>query len=180
MIDDIIKKERERNKDNIDKIYLFRDGNSAWYKAYEWSAYLMEFFPNGLKDKLKPVHKYYKGLNGTAINVGLQLKSLDKFVPFKTIVNTNETMMEIEIDLSSYGDKLTGDNFVEKLENWKKSVEISNKSDNTKKSQNIFSNQISFFKIFKEVLNYDTYGKSEDDLRNFILELRRMCADMIF
>jgi hypothetical protein len=29
MIDDIIKKERERNKDNIDKIYLFRDGNSV-------------------------------------------------------------------------------------------------------------------------------------------------------
>jgi hypothetical protein len=61
MIEDIIKKERERNKDNIDKIYLFRDGNSVWYKAYEWSAYLMEFFPNNLKDKLKPVHKYYKG-----------------------------------------------------------------------------------------------------------------------
>ena len=42
--------ENNRTIDNINVIYLFKDGGSAWYSAYEWSAYLMEFFPNDLPD----------------------------------------------------------------------------------------------------------------------------------
>ena len=177
MINEIINKETNRSESNIDRIYLFKDGNSVWYKAYEWSAYLMEFFPNNLKDKLKPIHKYYKNLNGTAINVGIQLKSLDKFLPVKEIVATNENDIEIKIDPSLYVDAFAIDNFKDKLEKWKNSVPVNEKPKNT---QNIFSNQTSFFKIFKEILKYDTYGKSEENLRSFILNLRNMCSDMVF
>lgn len=177
--------ENNRTIDNINVIYLFKDGGSAWYSAYEWSAYLMEFFPNDLPDnkRLKPTHRIQKDIDNSYIKVGLQLPSLQKYVPNIQVQNVNENIVILKINL--YND-LSFNNYIEKLQTWKDSVKIKDTPENseytnktTNKSNNVFNNPITFVQIMKQIISYDTYDKNEEDLREFILKLKHNCANII-
>ena len=56
-----IEKEKNRSIDNLNRIFLYKDENSGWYRAHEWSAYLVEFYNRNIdkKDRLKPIHKMF-------------------------------------------------------------------------------------------------------------------------
>lgn len=77
-----IEKEKNRSIDNLNRVFLYKDENSGWYRAHEWSACLVEFYNRNIdkKDRLKPIHKMFTE-NESVISVGLQIKSFDKFLP---------------------------------------------------------------------------------------------------
>lgn len=180
-----IEKEHKRTKDILNVIYLFRDGNSPWYSAYEWSAYLLEFYPNGLSDdkRLKVTRKTQKDLDDSYIKVGFQLPSLKKYLPNIDVTNVEEDIIRIVINL--YDDS-TIENYEEKLKTYKDTLDIKENSNTnnqiksiTNKSNNIYNNPVTFAHIMKEIISYNTYNKTEDDLIEFIYELKNKCASII-
>lgn len=181
-IEEIVKVENNRGIENIDKIYLFLDAGGPWYKAYEWSAYLMEFYPGNTGEKLKAIKRGYKAINDPIVNVSIQLKSIDKYLPGKIIVEQNENMLILSANIKQYNDKIAVENFNEKLNSWKGTIELNDKrgKQTEKEQKNIFGSPVTFMKIMQNILTYDTYGKNEADLRDFVLTLKENCSNLIF
>ena len=65
-IEEIEKLENTRTPQNLNIVYLIKDNeNSPWYKAYELSAYYLEFYNKNIADneRLKDQHKQYNNIN---------------------------------------------------------------------------------------------------------------------
>lgn len=173
----------ERTSNNLNQIYLIKDSNnSQWYKAYEWSAYLLEFMTNNLqeKDRLKPLKKQLENTNKTIINVGFPLTSIEKFcnpnIIEDKVVDGNQN---ITIRIKS-SNNLSFENYKQNLNNWKNSIQIKQyNNQNQNKSINIYSHPTTFLSIMKDIMKFNTYGKSEEDYANFLNDLKSKCADLI-
>ena len=78
---DIILKETRNSENELYQIHFYQEGD--WWRAYEWSSYLVVQVPNGLeeKDKLKPIRKPYKENKDGIILVGLKASSFEKYLP---------------------------------------------------------------------------------------------------
>ena len=114
-------KDENRTIEDFLKIKFYKEGN--FWRAYEWSAYLCEFFPNGLSenDKLKPTYKEIKGVDGGMIFVGFPTSSFKKFFP--TIDNKdffNDKDGVKIIDVSKEFNKIAFENIGSILNEWKK------------------------------------------------------------
>lgn len=179
--------ERKRDSENLNKIILFRDGGSPWYTAFEWSAYLLEFYPNQLDEnkRLKPTRRRIKDSEDTFIKVGFQLPSLSKYVPDIVVNDVSEEVIEISIKPFIQVDI---NNYMDMLSEWKSSVEIKIDKKNTQnnvenkqsnKSTTLFTQPSSFLTIMKAIISYDTHNRDEEELREFILGLKMRCADLI-
>lgn len=181
MLKEILENERNRTLDNIDKIFLYKDGNGPWYKAYEWSAYLLEYYPGGPEDKLKPTRKPYNGDISSFVSVSFQLSSFDKFVPGKIIVSQDDKKIVLSCDIRKYEEPISLEAKDNILDNWKKTIDLKDKKEKVVREQkNVFGNHTSFTSILKSIITYDTYGKNGDELRTFINELKEECANLIF
>lgn len=172
----------ERKQENLDMIYLFKDSNnSQWYKAYEWSAYLLEFITNNLEEnnRLKPIKKQLINSNKTIINVGIPITSLEKFCDPSLIIDKQidaSQHIAIKIKLSN----ITFENYKQKLNDWKILIPIKTyQNSNQNKSTNIYSHPITFLSIMKEIMKFNPYNRSEDEMLQFISDLKCKCADLI-
>ena len=135
-------KDETRTIEDFLKIKLHKEGN--FWRAYEWSAYLCEFYPNGLSEneKLKPTYKDVKGIDNGLIFVGLPTSSFKKFFP--TIDNKdffNDKDGVKLIDVSKEFNKISFENIGNILNEWKKkyrtnSPKLSTNSSNTFKCNN--------------------------------------------
>lgn len=69
---DIFIKETRNSENELYQIHFYQEGD--WWRAYEWSSYLVAQFPNALeeKDKLKPIRRSYKENEDGIIFVGLK------------------------------------------------------------------------------------------------------------
>ena len=135
-------KDENRTIEDFLTIKFYKEGN--FWRAYEWSAYLCEFFPNGLSenDKLKPTYKEIKGVDGGIIFVGLPTSSFKKFFPSlenKDFFNDKDGVKLI--DVSKEFNKIAFENIGNILNEWKKkyrtnSPKLSTNSSNTFKCNN--------------------------------------------
>lgn len=76
-IKQIIEKEHVRNsKDSARTVHLYKEGN--FYRAYEWSAWLLSLDTGRL---LKPTHREMKCFKDTIIFIGFPVNSLEKYSP---------------------------------------------------------------------------------------------------
>lgn len=179
----------KRTPETLNNIYLIRDSvNSPWFKAYEFSAYLLEFYPSGLDEnsRLKATHKKYG--NSTMINVGLQIKSLKKYLPDIELTAENvkadehNNFLILQVNLGNY-DNINIDNYSTTLNEWKSAVDItqhkSNKDDNKPASSTVYSQPYTFASIMKNILTYRTDNKSLDELLEYIHTLKEYCANII-
>lgn len=146
-------KDETRTIEDYLKIKLYKEGN--FWRAYEWSAYLCEFFPNNLQEdeKLKATYKEVKGVDNGLIFVGLPTSSFKKFLP--TIENKgffyDKNGVKI-IDASKEFEKIAFDDIGNLLNEWKKkyktnSPKSANTSSNSFKCNNI-TNIIQSLKTF--------------------------------
>lgn len=174
----------ERKQENLNYIYLIKDSNQQqWYKAYEWSAYLLEFITNTLPEnkRLNPLKKQIENTDKTIINVGFPLTSLNKFCEQQIIKDKNIDERQnicIQITLPN---EITLSNYKEKLNEWKNSIQIKtyNNQNKNQKSTNIYSQPTTFLSIMKNLMKFNTYGRSQDELIQFIENLKSSCADLI-
>lgn len=135
-------KDENRTIEDFLKIKFYKEGN--FWRAYEWSAYLCEFFPNGLSenDKLKPTYKEIKGVDGGIIFVGLPTSSFKKFFPSlenKDFFNDKDGVKLI--DVSKEFNKIAFENIENILNEWKEKYrtnppKLSTNSSNTFKCNN--------------------------------------------
>ena len=173
----------KRTNQNLNKIYLFRDSEtSTFYKAYEWSAYLLEFLSNDLneKNRLKPTKKQIKDTENFIIKVGFPITSLDKFCKPELIENKIVSEdQSIMIILKLNDNSINETTYEQLLNNWKDSIQIK-QSQNTKQNNiNVFSQPVTILSIMSDILKFNAYGKSEDQLIEFIEELKIKFANVI-
>ena len=178
----------ERNLNNLNVIYLFKDNNkenSQWYKAYEWSAYLLEFITNNLDEnnRLKPIKKQIKDSDKTIINIGIPITSLEKYCNSKFIIDKiSDANQNIQIAINILNN-INIENYKQKLNEWKNSVQIKNYQNKNLKNENnnvnIYNKPITFLSIMKDIVKFNTYNRKEEDLVEFINDLKIKCADLI-
>jgi len=175
-ITESLKIEDELRVKDQNTILLFKEnGNSAWYRAYERSALLMEFYPNGLNEnqRLKPTKKSIKidDKSVEIIQVGIQLPSLDKYLPGVQPIADNSDIVKIRIEPYD----------VIELQNWKDSIPLKENKPQQVKQNNptVYSQPATFTSIMKAILGFQTYKKNEEELITFIESLRERCAQLI-
>ena len=185
MLEEILNIECNRTAENIFTMYIYKDGNSPWYRAYELSAYYAFFYKNGLDDseRLHPTKKASRILGDGMISVGLKLESFKKYFPNLAIEHIDSDTVEITVD-ETYYDEIKPETYKEIYGEWKTKFEIKkakskNGEPNKIQNKNIYNSPVSFSSIMREILKYDTNGKSEEDLRRHIYILKEMCANLI-
>ncbi|WQJ53257.1 MAG: hypothetical protein [Wendovervirus sonii] len=177
--EEILKLENNRTQENVNMIYLIKDNNN-WYKAYEWSAFLLEFYPDSTAGKLlKPNKRHFSTIDTDLIYVSLQLPSLEKYAAGATYnKDIKDDLVPIIVDISKYKNLINA-NAKEVFNNWKNSIEIKEtiKKLNTepRPERKVFKSS----EIEQKILSFQYYNLEKDDLINFIIELKNMCATRI-
>ena len=179
---DIIESENSRTKENLGTIYLYKESeNTPWFKAYEFSAYLAEFYPSGNEEKLKPIKKRGKNTENEIVNIGIQVSSFNKYFPGADVENIDNGSVSFTVDLTRYGENISLENYKEKTQEWKDGINLSEKTDKKAKQQNnVFTKPLSVTKIMAKIMNYDTHGKDENGLRGFIIEIKNDFSNILF
>lgn len=173
-----LKIENNRTSDNLSTIYLFREGE--WYNAFEWSAFLVEFYNNNLDVRLKPTHKHYNKV-GDVIKVGLKTASFKKYLPDIISVDaSNIDCLIYKVDLSKF-DNINFDTWKDKLKKWKESIEITSKNKKEKNTAvSVYSRPENLFNIISELIKFDSNNKTNEEVINFIQELRNKSLTILF
>lgn len=177
-IAEIYKIEHSRTKETINKVYLYKDKNSDWFHAYEWSAWLCEFFDNKLDEnsRLKPTHKNLKESEDGIIMVGLMAASLKKYLPNADINFVDDSTIEVNVDIEKYniGEKNPRDIVSE----WKTQYPIKAKKEKGR-GNFIASRPSSFSGIMQKIIRFHLETSTGEENIAFIRELKTMCADLI-
>lgn len=181
---EIINQEIRKDNDNLFKLHLYLDGE--WWRAYEWSAYLLWSFPNGLdeKERLKSTHKKVNKTEDGIIFNGIKLSSFAKYLP---CIDIDDKSVLIEdghmvIDVSKqYSDKdITLESYENIFKEWKSKTpykETTNKQKSVINSDNV--NELSVMAIMQKVLGYPIEDRTPLQNTNFISELKQELSKLI-
>ena len=165
-------KDETRTIEDYLKIKLYKEGN--FWRAYEWSAYLCEFFPNGLQEneKLNPTYKDVKGIDNGLIFVGLPTPSFKKYLP--TIENKdffNDKNGVKIIDASKEFEKIAFDDIGNLLNEWKKKCKIALPKSEKSSSNNFKCNNIT--DIIKSLKTFPIESKTPIECLLFLSDLKK-------
>ena len=177
---DILTAEKQRKPEDMYKIYFYSVGN--WWRAYEWSAYLCNIFPNGLDEKNRLTITHRNDKSGDYVFVGLQSASFDKYLPMAMKdLNVGINDESFSVDVSAFiKDKNIQVYFPEELSQWKESIPIKvenniNSETNDKKKPIIVHNdgnkQIpnpTVMEILQDIMYYPLGNKTPMDNIEFI------------
>ncbi len=175
-IKEIVDAELKEDRD-VSLIRLYREG--AWYRAYEWSAYLAHFFPNGLSDaqRLNPIHKRNKELGSTVVSVGLKMEMLGKFMP-NVVPDIQDGYADVHVDLSLY-DNPSDLTFANMLDAWKGDIPVRDKQEQKHGASQILSKPMTFTSIMREILRFQLETHTPDDAYRFVRELKDMVISLV-
>ena len=180
---DIEKDRTDNNKWNI--IHLFKEG--GFYRAYEWSAWLIVTFSytddvrKESKDR-KPLAVSRKKINKSDNDftfVGFPLKSLEKFIPNSlNFTPITDTQIDIAINIPVDNDFDTLSNM---FEEWKNNIKI---QDTKKKHEKEVSDDIiikphTITYIMSQVLSYPLEQKTPIENMEFISLLKQQLAAIL-
>lgn len=162
----------KRTKENSHLIHLYYEG--VWWRAYEWSAYLLCHYPNNDNNvqKLNPIKKETSLNENGLIFVGLQLKSFEKYLPFinnqKGIEEINDKHIILNVkDLFPIEILNDNDNL---LKEWKN--QIHKKKKNAKDDVETLNNKDSLINIINEINEWETIHKSMYETYLFFIKLQ--------
>lgn len=130
MLSDILKIEENRTSTELNTVYLFREG--GFYKAYNYSAWLVVLAMQKNAPDVKPLHvtKKVTKEGDNYVFVGFPLKSIDKFVPNYQIFQPISDV-QINIELSAPDEQTS----TEEYELWKNSIKLSAKDKKAEKAE---------------------------------------------
>lgn len=168
---DIFIKETRNSEEELYQIHFYQEGD--WWRAYEWSSYLVSQFPNSLdeKHKLKPNRKEYKDNKDGIIFVGLKTSSFEKYLPnIKYEIIENKHMIVDVKNIVTINFNI--DNYLTILSEWKNKFPLK-ETDNKKQEINRNNNIIDVLNIGKTtimsiIFDIMTYNIETNDEKNSI------------
>lgn len=173
--DNIVKLEYNRSKEDYNKIYLFK-GSQGFWRAYEWSCFLMYNFNKELSDdsKLKiSITTTSKAHNKMFISCGCKSTSFNKFLPGLTEIVNDEDFKVFEIIVNDY-DYEKMDEYFKQFKTEEALKEKQKPCNNQQTSTNV-----SMFSIVKKIIGYNLYNKTQEELVDFVSSLKKDCATII-
>lgn len=168
---DILKVENNRitEKQPLNKIFLFREPNASFVRAYDLSAWLLVciLYKNDENHELKPTHRIYK--EGDTVFVGWPQTSMEKFIPKElNPAVIDEKIFQAEIEEALLKDFATPDDILTAFQEWKNSIPV---TENKKKGSNkeeaaaqILNKHCSLLSITQEILSYKTADHSQREI----------------
>lgn len=188
-LNDILVKEKSRDKNNANVAYLYKEGN--FWHAYEWSAWLLisslcdaegRFVDE--KKRLKVSHKRLKSADKSYLMIGFPVSSLPKYMPESVTpeLTSGETF---EVSYSfDFGDmplediQKTFDTWKEHIpiEEGKKQKEPEMNGDGLSRSSR---NAGSLTGIMNQILSFPLVQKTPMECMQFIGSLKRQITELI-
>lgn len=180
-IQDIVKIEEARTSENLSVVHLFHEGN--FYRAYDWSAWLMSSFPIG-ESKNKPLQVSAKQSKDGYITawVGFPVSSLNKFIPEEEIQLFNpigDKQIDVTFNLSEEWMNADVEKIREAINEWKRTLPLSDNKKQKREGQEMAEMAPRVTRItdvLSCILSFPLESKSPMDAWEFLRQLRRQVA----
>lgn len=182
-LNDIANIENDRQaKEKLNIIHMYNSGG-GWWKAYEWSAWLIKTFSytEEVRAKTKDKRKLQVQLiddkenGGKFYAVGFMTDSLDKFIPNRQnyeMRENNELFMTIELPKNSDNTEMTYEQMKKEFEEWKKTVPAkANETKNTERVQTL-QTPVRLTDIMTEILRWQIEQKTPMENIQFISDIK--------
>lgn len=175
--------EINRKKDDLYLIHFYLNGD--WWRAYEWSAYLVSLLQKDFEkeNSLKVNRKICNGIDNGITFVGLKLSSFDKYFPNVKDKKTQDS--EIIIDCKDLIDEtIDYESYHEILNNWKNTISFAKEKIKDAKDEKQIKNEkindnlnnkdknSSLNAILNKIANYDIINHTLLENTVFINEIK--------
>lgn len=163
-------------------VHLIKE-QGEWYRAHDWSAWLMSAFPFG-EALNKPLHITAKRLKDGYIDawVGFPATSLAKFVPNDGSVSFNpvsDSQIDVTIELPAEIGEVSFENLNHLKEEWKASLQLNNGKGQKREEREIAEAEPPILRIsdiMSRVISFPLESKSPIEAWEFLRVLRRQIA----
>lgn len=175
--------EINRKKEDLYLIHFYLNGD--WWRAYEWSAYLVSLLQKDFEkeNSLKVNRKICNGIDNGITFVGLKLSSFDKYFPNVKDKKTQDS--EIIIDCKDLIDEtIDYESYKEVLNNWKNTIQFAKekikdandekqiKNEKINDNLNNKDKNSSLNDILNKIANYDIINHTLLENTVFINEIK--------
>ena len=165
-------------------IHIFKEG--AFYRAYEWSAWLIAVIVNAATgNTLAITKKKAKDSDDTFVFAGFPLTSMEKYIPNEaqlsfTPINDEQIdiTVELPVDIAMLGDE--GIN--ERIKEWSKQFKLKEKTkkefeEGTRHELSVASPRITRISdIASQIIAFPLENKSPMEAWDFLSQLRKQIA----
>ena len=171
---------KEPEKWNL--VHLIKEGD--FYRAHDWSAWLMSTFPIG-EAVNKPLHITAKRMKDGYIDawVGFPSASITKFIPNDGSIDflpISDTQIDVRIEIPAEIGEVSFENLNRMKEEWKSTLQL---NDNGRKQRREDKEVLEtapkimrFSEIANVILSYPIEAKSPMEAWEFLRQLRRQIA----
>ena len=165
---EIIENESRLSQEKPYEIRFYREGE--WWRAYEWSAYLAYFFPNGLEEKnrIRPTRKPLKGFSDGYVFIGMKLASFSKYLPSMDVMQIDESYIAINARSALEG-KVNLNNAEHEFLEWKCTIPIKEAKDCGKRENKPINSRED---ILDKIVNFQFENKSLIEIATFLSNIR--------
>ena len=159
-------------------IHFCKEGN--FYRAYEYSAWLAVRYAG----ELNVTRRYSKAANGDIVMVGFPLSSLQKFTPegVTPVFSDDGQLMTMTIPAERFKEDETLEKMQEEFQNWKHSVEASNKNGQGEGGGKPTSQQVKsscLTDIMHKIITFPIEQKSPMECMGFLAEIKKEISAII-
>lgn len=165
-------------------VHFLKEGE--FYRAHDWSAWLMSSFPIG-EAVNKPLHITAKKLKDGYVDawVGFPATSISKYIPNDGSVWFNpvsDTQIDVKIEIPAEIGEVSFDNLNSMKEEWKASLQLNENSRKQRREERevleAAPKVLRFSEIANLVLSFPLESKSPIEAWDFLRQLRRQIAAM--
>ncbi len=178
--------EIESNRQTPDQfgiIHLIKENN--FYRAHDWSAWLMTKFPMGEAQK-KPLNISAKRLKDNYIEawVGFPLTSLGKYIPNDGTVTfnpINDNQIDITIPLSEEYTSVDPEIFRKHIDEWKESLPMNEQKKTKREDREVTEVAPKITRmsdVLGRIVSFPLESKSPIEAWEFLRQLRQQVAAM--
>ena len=156
-------------------MHLVKEG--TFYRAYEWSAWLMVHYYT----ELKVTHRVLKSGEDFAF-VGFPISSLDRYTPVDSVVRETEVGVDILLPESAYAPEASPESLREVFENWKRSqplTEASKKRAEEEKRATERNAHPRLTDIMLRILAYSVEQHSPMECMAFLSETKQQISEIL-
>lgn len=169
--------ENRKDSSEWNVIHLIREG--SFYRAHDWSAWLMSAFPFGEATK-KRLSVTAKMLNDGRINafVGFPTTSLEKYIPNDgsvAFLPIDNNRMDVRIELPADLGEVSFESLDKMRTDWIASLPLTENKKNKREmrdAQNLETRAPHLLDIVSQVMSFPLESKSPKDAWEFVRNMR--------